>query len=81
MRYGGRCLFSLIPTQFGPNEDFGKYPRSFERDCELLEKENVDLLFAPSVREMYPQEPVSYVTVGGLSDRLCGRSDRDIFAA
>lgn len=42
------------PTQFGPNEDLAKYPRSFERDCELLEREGVELLFAPSVEEMYP---------------------------
>jgi pantoate--beta-alanine ligase len=62
------------PTQFGPNEDFTKYPRSFEQDCALLEKENVDWVFAPSVEEMYPQEPVTYVTVEGLSDKLCGRS-------
>src|ERR1700746_1897617 len=44
------------PTQFGPNEDFSKYPRSFERDCELLEQEDVDILFAPSADEMYPTE-------------------------
>jgi len=62
------------PTQFGPNEDFSKYPRSFERDCELLEKERVDLLFAPSVEEMYPGGIVTWVTVEGLSDKLCGRS-------
>jgi pantoate--beta-alanine ligase len=62
------------PTQFGPNEDFSKYPRSFERDCELLEKEGVDLLFAPSVEEMYPDGTVTWVTVEGLSDKLCGRS-------
>jgi pantoate--beta-alanine ligase len=42
------------PTQFGPNEDLAKYPRSFERDCKLLEREGVELLFAPSVEEMYP---------------------------
>jgi len=42
------------PMQFGPNEDLAKYPRSFERDCELLEREGVELLFAPSVEEMYP---------------------------
>jgi pantoate--beta-alanine ligase len=62
------------PTQFGPNEDFSKYPRSFERDCELLEKEGVDLLFAPSVEEMYPDGTATWVTVEGLSDKLCGRS-------
>lgn len=62
------------PTQFGPNEDFSKYPRTFERDCELLEKEGVDLLFAPSVKEMYPDGAVTYVTVEGMSDRLCGKS-------
>lgn len=42
------------PIQFGPNEDLAKYPRSFERDCELLRQEGVELLFAPSVEEMYP---------------------------
>jgi pantoate--beta-alanine ligase len=62
------------PTQFGPNEDFAKYPRSFERDCALLEKEGVDLLFAPSVEEMYPPGAVTSVTVEGLSGKLCGKS-------
>jgi len=62
------------PTQFAPNEDFSKYPRSFERDCELLEKEGVDLLFAPSAQEMYSAGAVTYVTVEGLSDKLCGTS-------
>jgi pantoate--beta-alanine ligase len=62
------------PTQFGPNEDFSKYPRSFERDRELLEKEGVDLLFAPSVDEMYPKGAVTYVTVENLSEKLCGKS-------
>jgi pantoate--beta-alanine ligase len=62
------------PTQFGPNEDFSKYPRTFERDCALLDKERVDLLFAPSVEEMYPQNAVTYVTVERLSEKLDGRS-------
>jgi pantoate--beta-alanine ligase len=62
------------PTQFGPNEDFAKYPRNFDRDSQLLEKEGVDLLFAPAAEEMYPNGASTYVTVEGLSDRLCGRS-------
>jgi pantoate--beta-alanine ligase len=62
------------PAQFGPNEDLAKYPRSFERDCGLLEKEGVHLLFAPSVEEMYPAGTASWVTVEGLSDKLDGRS-------
>jgi len=62
------------PTQFGPNEDLAKYPRSFERDRDLLEKEGVDLLFAPSVEEMYPESAMTWVTVEGLSDKLDGRS-------
>jgi pantoate--beta-alanine ligase len=62
------------PTQFGPNEDLAKYPRSFERDCELLEREGVDLLFAPSVEEMYPAGAVTWVTVEDLSNKLDGGS-------
>src|SRR6202166_443671 len=62
------------PTQFGPTEDLSKYPRQFERDCELLEKEGVDLLLAPSVEEIYPRGSVTWVTVEGLSDKLDGRS-------
>jgi pantoate--beta-alanine ligase len=62
------------PTQFGPNEDLAKYPRSLERDREWLEREGVDVLFAPAVEEMYPAGPVTWVTVEGLSDKLDGRS-------
>jgi pantoate--beta-alanine ligase len=62
------------PAQFGPNEDLAKYPRSFERDCELLKREGVELLFAPSVEEMYPAGAITWVTVEGLSDKLDGRS-------
>jgi pantoate--beta-alanine ligase len=62
------------PTQFGPNEDLAKYPRSFERDCEMLEREGVSLLFAPSVEEMYPAGALTWVTVEGLSEKLDGRS-------
>src|SRR5580693_3033548 len=62
------------PTQFGLNEDLAKYPRSFERDCEMLEREGVQLLFAPSVEEMYPGGSVTWVTVEGLSEKLDGRT-------
>lgn len=62
------------PLQFGPNEDLAKYPRTFERDSELLEKESVDLLFAPAAEEMYPEKAITYVTVERMSERLCGRS-------
>jgi pantoate--beta-alanine ligase len=62
------------PTQFGPTEDLAKYPRNFERDRELLENEGVELLFAPSVEEMYPAGDVTWVTVEGLSAKLDGRS-------
>jgi pantoate--beta-alanine ligase len=62
------------PTQFGPTEDLAKYPRSFERDREMLEREGVKLLFAPSVEEMYPTGAVTWVTVKELSDKLDGRS-------
>ena len=62
------------PTQFGPNEDLAKYPRSFERDREMLEQEGVDLLFVPSVEEMYPVGAATWVTVEGLSGKLDGRT-------
>jgi pantoate--beta-alanine ligase len=62
------------PTQFGPNEDLAKYPRDFDRDRDLLEKEGVELLFAPSVEEMYPAGAVTWVMVEELSGKLDGRS-------
>lgn len=62
------------PTQFGPNEDLAKYPRNIERDSALLEQEGVNVLFAPTVEEMYPAGAVTWVTVEGISDRLDGRS-------
>ena len=62
------------PTQFGPTEDLAKYPRQFERDRALLEKEGVDILFAPSVDEMYRKGEATWVMVEGLSGKLDGRS-------
>lgn len=62
------------PTQFGPKEDFSKYPRDLKKDCALLERESVDVVFAPSAEEMYGSGAITWVTVEGMSDRLCGRS-------
>jgi len=62
------------PKQFGPNEDFASYPRTFERDQSLLQNEGVALLFAPRVEEMYPPGVETWVTVEDLSNKLDGRS-------
>ena len=60
------------PRQFGPAEDFERYPRDEARDRELLEKKGVDLLFVPSVAEMYPPGATTVVTVGGVARPLEG---------
>jgi pantoate--beta-alanine ligase len=62
------------PTQFGPTEDFSKYPRTLERDLEMLRSEGVDIAFTPSTEEMYPSGATTFVDVEGISDRLDGRS-------
>lgn len=62
------------PTQFGPNEDLAKYPRTFEADCRQLDAEGVKLLFAPDETEMYPAGATTVVNVEGLSGRLDGAS-------
>jgi pantoate--beta-alanine ligase len=62
------------PTQFGPREDFATYPRSLERDCQILEEAGADLVFTPSVGEIYPAGATTIVEVTGLSDRLDGAS-------
>ena len=73
-----RTLVSIFinPLQFGPKEDFGAYPRTLARDRELLEAEGADLLFAPSVQDVYPrgQETQTQVVVAEISDILCGAS-------
>lgn len=62
------------PLQFGPGEDFGKYPRTFEQDCRQLEGEGVGVLFAPEAAEMYPEGTATTITVSGVGDRLDGAS-------
>ena len=61
------------PTQFGPQEDFQEYPRSFEADCAKAEAAGCDIIFAPSVSDMYPQHYNTYVTVEGITETLCGK--------
>jgi len=60
------------PKQFGPNEDFSRYPRDEARDRELLESKNVDLLFLPSVNVMYPSGAQTTVSVGAVAKPLEG---------
>ncbi|MFB3851688.1 MAG: pantoate--beta-alanine ligase [Acidobacteriota bacterium] len=61
------------PTQFGPNEDYDKYPRTFEQDKIMCEIHNVSMIFHPSVQEMYPQNFSTFVEVTGqISQVLCG---------
>jgi pantoate--beta-alanine ligase len=71
---GDRIVVSIFvnPTQFSPNEDFTVYPRDFERDRRLLERENVDVLFHPSTEEIYPAGYQTYLEVDRLSRFLCG---------
>jgi pantoate--beta-alanine ligase len=60
------------PLQFGPNEDYGRYPRDLERDAQLAEESGVDLLFHPTAEEMYPRPMLTFVEVGQLDKVLCG---------
>jgi len=62
------------PLQFGPNEDYERYPRDAARDEAIARNAGVDVLFMPPVAEMYPREPAVRVRVGRLADRLCGAS-------
>ncbi len=60
------------PTQFGPGEDFDKYPRTFDADWAACQAEGVDAVFCPPVSEMYPGDSVTWVTVKRLTEGLCG---------
>jgi pantoate--beta-alanine ligase len=72
---GGLVAVSIFvnPTQFGPREDLAKYPRPRERDLELCRREGVDLVFLPTVEEMYPAGFATTVHVAGMSETMCGR--------
>jgi pantoate--beta-alanine ligase len=60
------------PLQFGPSEDFERYPRDIESDLEKLQKEKVDIIFMPGISLMYPERFLTYVEVDEISGRLCG---------
>ena len=62
------------PSQFGPNEDFGRYPRARERDLALLEAEGCDLVFIPEVSEIYPDGFDARIEIGGVTEGLEGAS-------
>jgi len=74
-----RCDFVVVsifvnPTQFGPAEDFDKYPRDMDADMRICEDAGVDVVFAPSARQMYPEKNITWVNVEGITDKLCGPS-------
>jgi pantoate--beta-alanine ligase len=76
-RKRGDCLAISIyvnPTQFGPSEDFEKYPRDFERDSSLADGVGVDVIFYPEDKEMYPELYQTYVNVENVTENLCGLS-------
>jgi pantoate--beta-alanine ligase len=73
-----RCDYVVVsifvnPTQFGPGEDFEKYPRPLDQDLAMCEQHGVDAVFAPSRTEMYPRDNLTWVTVEKVSEPLCGR--------
>jgi len=78
MREGRRRCSVLVasifvnPTQFGPGEDFARYPRNFERDCAMLEAVPVDVVFAPEPAAMYSPDATAWVEAGEITSGLCG---------
>jgi len=64
------CSIFVNPLQFGPSEDLAKYPRDLARDCKMLEQAKTDIVFAPTVEEMYPTAAQVTAKVGGFDDVL-----------
>jgi pantoate--beta-alanine ligase len=74
-RADGGCVVASIfvnPTQFGPGEDFTKYPRPLDRDLAACAREGVDLVFTPTAYEMYPSGFATTIRVTGMSEKMCG---------
>ena len=74
-----RCEFVVVsifvnPTQFGPGEDFEKYPRPLDADLEICKKAGVDVVFAPAQEQMYGAENLTWINVEKLTEQLCGQS-------
>lgn len=67
------------PAQFAPHEDYGEYPRGFERDCSVIESLGGDVVYAPSADTMYPKGYAAYVEVERLQDGLCGMTRPHFF--
>jgi pantoate--beta-alanine ligase len=72
--FADQVILSIFinPMQFGPNEDLDAYPRQFQRDCDLAEKEGVDVIFSPDPEEMYSSSFQTTITVNNLSQGMCG---------
>jgi len=72
----GRVVVSIFvnPAQFGPGEDFSRYPRTFARDCKMCEEAGVDVVFHPEASEIYPEGFSTYVEEERISRGLCGAS-------
>ncbi len=72
----GLCVVSIFvnPTQFGPKEDYRNYPRDKRRDCRMAAEAGADVVFYPSVEEMYPVEYSSFIDVPDVTETLCGKS-------
>ena len=76
LRHNDFTVVSIFvnPTQFGPNEDFDRYPRDVEGDLKKAESAGVDVVFIPAKEEMYPDGYMTYVNVEKMTDSLCGKS-------
>ena len=66
------------PIQFGPNEDFEKYPRDLKHDLDMCRAAGADMIFSPSADEMYPLKSLAYVDVNELGENLCGKDRKSV---